>query len=547
MQLDWTGVRIVFAKASRLYEILISSPGRSQCAEYLTKLLKTKYLGLPSKINETQIEDLVRQHCYVSQDFDQEMVRFLDWTGLEDRDLTVQLPYTEKEVVQKTEEELARAAEKRKEGGRRLQEQAAKMRLEKLVKKEQELEYYRQLQVSLGEVSKKEARNLLDEEEFRDEAALDRRIKEMEKNIRKQRNKDVGDLDEEVEEPPSYPLLEVPDDQLDEDGIRQKRQQRLMKSNHDARARAKAEKEREKARVAEEQRQDDERREKDPEAWVEERRGARQAMLQRIKERDRLKADLGNRKSQASQLRMKHIANLASDNPKKRRRGGDDDNFGADDADWGIYRQIQTGEGDDEDEDEEDLAAALKNIEAQLLQFDPNFTEFSTQAAQADWTNSLLHSFLRGPYPYDPESQKEQNQFHLNTERIRVPECIFQPSIAGLDQAGLIEIAENLLTERLGTHPSRSDILGDIFVTGGYSLFQGFEERLQHELRAVLPLQDVLKVRRANDPLLDAWKGAASWARDPTSRSGFLTKAEYNERGIDHCKEREHRFGNIWG
>lgn len=303
------------------------------------------------------------------------MLKFLDWTGLEERDIVVQLPYTEKEVVQKTEEELARAAEKRKEGGRRLQEQAAKMRLEKLVKKEQELEYYRQLQQSIAEVSKKEARNLLDEEEFRDEAALDRKIKEMEKSIRKQRNKDVGDLDEEPEEPPSYPLLEVPDDQLDEDGLKQKRQQRLMKSNHDARARAKAEKEREKNRLAEEQRADDERRENDLEGWLEERRTARQAMIQRIRERDRLKADLGNRKSQASQLRMKHIANLASDNPKKRRRGGDDDNFGADDADWGIYRQIQTGDGDDEDDEEEDLGAALKGIEAQLLKYDADFTE----------------------------------------------------------------------------------------------------------------------------------------------------------------------------
>jgi actin-related protein 5 len=49
-----------------------------------------------------------------------------------------------------------------------------------------------------------------------------------------------------------------------------------MKSNHDARARAKAEKEREKARLAEEERLDQERRENDLEGWLQERRAARE-------------------------------------------------------------------------------------------------------------------------------------------------------------------------------------------------------------------------------------------------------------------------------
>lgn len=517
--------------------------GRSHCAEYLTKLLKAKYPGLPTKINETQIEDLVRRHCYVSQDYDQEMARYLDWTGLEERDIIVQLPYTEKEVVQKTEEELARAAEKRKEGGRRLQEQAAKMRLDKLIRKEQELEYYKDLLSKLATATKKDAKTMLEAEDFDDESQLDKKIKEMERSIKKQRNKDVGDL-EEPEEAPTYPLLDIPDDQLDEEGIRQKRQQRLMKSNHDARARAKAEKEREKARIAEEERLDTERREKDPEGWIEERQIARQNMLQRIKDRDRLKADLGNRKSLASQMRMKSIANLASDNPKKRRRGGDDDNFGADDADWTIYRQIATGEGSD-DEEEEDLSSALKTIEAQLLKFDPSFTEQSTQDAQTDWTKSLVHSFLRGPWPFDPESQRESNQFHLNVERIRVPEVIFQPAIAGIDQAGIVEITGDIVTQRLVGEPRRDDMLKDIFLTGGYTMFQGFEERLRSELRAVLPADSTLGLRKAKDPVLDAWKGAAAWASSAASRQHFITREEYMEKGGEYLKE--HNLGNAFG
>lgn len=263
-----------------------------------------------------------------------------------------------------------------------------------------------------------------------------------------------------------------------------------------------------------------------------------QAILQKIKDRDRLKADLGNRKSLANQMRMKSIANLASeDKGKKRRRGGDDDTFGADDADWGIYRTIATGEQSDDDDDE-DLNAGLKNIEAQLLKFDPEFTEQSTREAQTDWTKSLVHAFTRGPWPYDPESQREMHQLHLNVERIRVPEVLFQPSIAGLDQAGIVEIAAGILTQRLSDSPHQSDVLKDIFLTGGNTLFQGFEERLRDELMAVLPADSPLHVRRAKDPVLDAWRGAAAWSNEPAAKQCFITRAEFLEKGGDYLKVR---------
>jgi actin-related protein 5 len=215
--------------------------GASQSSEYLLKLIRLKYPTFPGKINSSQTEYMIRDHCYVSKDYDQELSTYLDWTGLEDRDHVLQYPYTEEVIIQKSEEELARIAAKRQESGRRLQEQAAKTRLEKLIRKEQELDYYRDLQGKLGNESKKEIKRLLDAEELKDEAALDKIIKELDKSIRKARTKDIGGPEvEEVVEEPDFSLLDVPDDQLDEAGIKAKRHQRLMKSNHEARARAKA-------------------------------------------------------------------------------------------------------------------------------------------------------------------------------------------------------------------------------------------------------------------------------------------------------------------
>ncbi|RKF59831.1 Actin-like protein arp5 [Golovinomyces cichoracearum] len=517
--------------------------GGFQGAEYLLKLLKLKYPNFPGKLNSLHTESMFKDHCYLSKNYDEELANYLDWNYLEKHDCVIQFPYTEEIIIQKSQEELDKIAEKRKESGRRLQEQAAKVRLEKLIRKEQQLDYYRELQTRLNGTTKKETKRILESEDLKDEAALEKIIKELDKSIRRARTKDVGgpEADEEAVEP-DFSLLMIPDDQLDESRIKQKRHQRLMKSSHEARARARAEKEKEKARVAEIKRLDEEKRDKDREGWLQERRDTRIELMQKIKERDRLKADLGNRKSLASQIRMKSIASLASDNPsKKRRRGGDDDNFGANDDDWGVYRQITVGEGS-EDEEEEDLGESLKKLEAELLQWDPEFTEKHTLEAQNDWTKSLIHAFLRGPRPFDPDSQAEAHQIQLNVERIRVPEVIFQPSIAGIDQAGLVEVVSDILTHRLKRIGDSDTFLKDIFLTGGAVLLQNFDERLRDGLRSFLPMGAELSIRKAHDPILDAWKGAARWAGGPEWKMAAVTREEYLENGADYMKE--HNFGN---
>lgn len=240
----------------------------------------------------------------------------------------------------------------------------------------------------------------------------------------------------------------------------------------------------------------------------------------------------------ASQQRMKTLANLASDQPgRKRRRGGDDDNFGANDEDWSVYRTVQQGDVSDSEE-EEDLPASLKNVEALLLQYDPGFNESHTLEAQSDWTKSLVHAFLRGPRPFDPESQKEAHQIHLNVERIRVPEVVFQPAIAGVDQAGLVEIAADIINQRITSPAAQDAMLKDIFLTGGNTLFQGFEQRLERELRAMLPTELSFNLRKAKDPLLDAWRGAANWARSDGIGKSAITKEEFLEKGSEYLKVR---------
>ena len=248
-----------------------------------------------------------------------------------------------------------------------------------------------------------------------------------------------------------------------------------------------------------------------------------------------MKADLGNRKSLASQIRMKTLANLSADGPKKRRRGGDDDTFGMNDEDWSVYRTVATGDNSEEEE-EEDFGGLLDNVENELLEYDPEFTESSRLAARSDWTKSLVHAFLRGPWPFDPESQREAHQLHLNVERIRAPEVVYQPSIAGVDQAGLLEIAADIVNHRFNNPEDHKRLLRDVFFTGGNTLFQNFAERFDTEFRSFLPVGTELKVRRASDPVLDAWKGASQWAASPDLAKASISREEYLEKGSEYLK-----------
>ena len=107
--------------------------GGALAADFLYKTLSLKYPSFPSRINITQVEEIMKEHCYVSQQYREEIGSYLTPEVLEEKDRALQFPFTPIVEVQKTEEELARIAERRKESGRRLQEQAQKMRLERVL------------------------------------------------------------------------------------------------------------------------------------------------------------------------------------------------------------------------------------------------------------------------------------------------------------------------------------------------------------------------------------------------------------------------------
>ena len=64
----------------------------------------------------------------------------------------------------------------------------------------------------------------------------------------------------------------------------------------------------------------------------------------------------------------------------------------------------------------------------------------------------------------------EWYQLHLATERLRVPEIYFQPSIIGCDQAGISETLDFILKKY--DHDTSTSLASNVFVTGKKLLLQ---------------------------------------------------------------------------
>ncbi|KAH9172826.1 chromatin remodeling complex subunit [Lactarius sanguifluus] len=503
--------------------------GSQQASEYLLKLIQLKYPTFSTRVTTAHTNWMLHTFCEMSPDYTALLRRLRDPLQLRAVERIVQFPFVLPVVDERTEEELARAAEKRREQGKKLQEMATKARIEKLVQKESNLQYLTNLKERRAEETRREWQSLLQSEGFSDDAALDQAIKKLEADLKKTRKKAANDSDDVIEEP-TFPLVDTPDDQLDEEGLKEKKKQKLLKAGFEARARARREKEKALEERAAEERKEDEERAADPPAWVARVRAEHTSVMERIKERNRRKAALGDRKSAAAQARMKNIASLAADErvSKKRRKGGGEDMFGADDEDWAIYRKINTAAVSS---DEEDDITQLQVVEHKLLTHDPTFGIDQTHAALSSQRSAFMSAFRP---QYVDGDVGGRARIHLNIERWRVCETWFAPSMAGVDSAGLGEVLQTVLA----SFPlaDRGRLVQNVFLTGSPAQMPGLADRLHATLRPILPPEMPLRIVRAADPSMDAWRGMAAFAQTEELKRVAMSKADYEEWGGERVR-----------
>lgn len=149
-----------------------------------------------------------------------------------------------------------------------------------------------------------------------------------------------------------------------------------------------------------------------------------------------------------------------------------------------------------------------------------------------------VHGYAR---PHDPAKSRmrrglqplqgpREDLLPLGNERFAVPELLFSPRDIGIQEVGL----PAAVLEAVGVLPEalRITMLANVVVVGGNSLIPGFMERLEAELRMLVPAEWLLNISRAEDPIKHTWLGAARFASQPDRlKEVLVSKTEYDERG----------------
>ena len=127
----------------------------------------------------------------------------------------------------------------------------------------------------------------------------------------------------------------------------------------------------------------------------------------------------------------------------------------------------------------------------------------------------------------------------VSTERISVPELLFSPSNCGVPQGGIVDAIVQSVNS---CHPDlKGSLLSNILVVGGNANIPNFKQRLESELRSVIPDHLIVNVYMAERPGLCTWHGASSVASSHEFKESAVTKKEYEEYGHSICDRRFNR------
>ncbi|KAG6856228.1 hypothetical protein H0H87_006322 [Tephrocybe sp. NHM501043] len=126
----------------------------------------------------------------------------------------------------------------------------------------------------------------------------------------------------------------------------------------------------------------------------------------------------------------------------------------------------------------------------------------------------------------------------MNNERFSVPELLFRPDDIGLDQSGLAAtIAQSI---SLITSDLQGMFWANIGLVGGCTKFPGFRARLTFELQSFAPIDCEVAIYECDEPIIEAYKAAATFASLPGFTNHVVTRAEYAESGSNASRRKFH-------
>ncbi len=121
------------------------------------------------------------------------------------------------------------------------------------------------------------------------------------------------------------------------------------------------------------------------------------------------------------------------------------------------------------------------------------------------------------------------NVITVGNQRFRCPEVLFQPSLHGMEAAGVHEIVFNSISS--SAIDIRKDLYANIVLSGGTTMFEGFNERLTKELTNLAPASMKIKIVAPQSRKYSVWIGGSILASLPTFEQMWISKEEYEDSG----------------
>lgn len=448
-------------------------------------------------------------------------------------------------LITLSEEEIKKKEEMRIEQGLRLKEILNKKREEKLIKKKEELSNLTLFIESKKSYSEDDFLEEVQSKGFENEKELLDCINKLKETINKSNfNQDQQIEDDEMEvinDKEKWPLIDVPDEELDESQIKLKRIQKMQRSGYYARLEKKEALKREKEEI-------EFLKSNNPEHYIISLFLKKKKLLEKLDYYEKLRKDMLNRRSKVNISRMMVLAELGKDesntqgsrskreksfksskitdsfNKKKksnnlgRKKESEEDAFGEKDEDWDVYRGISKQNlSEEEDEDRNTLVQVDNDIAEMLPDHFKNASKFENSHLTSDF----------------------EKYCYLGIDQFKGAELLFNPQLIGIDQAGLSEIIDIVL--KCFSLEDKTKLLSCVFLTGGNMSYTNIENRIFNELKSISPYGSEINVFKPINCSLNAWYGARNFGLKGKSNI-FVSKQEYMEKGYDYILE--HEFSN---
>lgn len=254
----------------------------------------------------------------------------------------------------------------------------------------------------------------------------------------------------------NYDLLNAPDESLDKDQLKEKRRLKMIYCSTLARLKTKIDRLFVDYKACIANLEDELEKQKNLETYIAKKKARFDAMKRVLELREQMRRDAKNKKSREFSIKFKE-GELSREEQD-------------------IKNRILDAEDEEQDNS---LAVSIGQLAMEIVELDPGFIPFYANTVE----------ILRGD---------NLGRQCANIELIKWPEIIFDPSIIGSEQMGLSEIFENIFPQTQ---------IENVLICGGFSFINGFDRRIENEIRQHLNSGRV-NVVKAIDSQKDPFNGA---------------------------------------